>query len=130
MEDKKGCLLIGEGVSLNGNITLPGTIYVYGHVSGEIVANEIHIGESGNVSGNVTVTIADIKGKLANSIRVEQTLSIRSTGEVSGTIKYQSLEIEHGGVIDGEIEKLSLNNDSTVITKIQISDSEETDHKE
>lgn len=107
MEDKKDCLLIGEGVSVTGNISLPGTVYVYGDVNGEITAREIHVGESGKVTGDVKVDLADIKGEVVNSIQVKETLVVRSTGRISGVISYKSLEIEHGGMIDGKIEKVS-----------------------
>lgn len=107
MEDKKDCLLIGEGVSITGNISLQGTIYVYGDVNGEIIAREIHVGESGKVTGNVKVDLADVKGEIVNSIQVKEVLVVRSTGRISGNISYKSLEIEHGGVIDGKIEKVA-----------------------
>jgi len=111
MEDKKDCLLIGEGVSITGNISLPGTIYVYGDVNGEITAREIHVGESGKVTGNVKVDLADVKGEIVNSIQVKEVLVVRSTGRISGNISYKSLEIEHGGVIDGKIEKVAAGQD-------------------
>ncbi len=106
MEDKKGCLLIGEGVVVTGNISLPGAVYVYGEVSGEISSHEIFVGETGKVTGDVRVDHADIKGQIVNSIQVKETLILRSTGKISGVINYQSLEIEHGGMIDGKIEKV------------------------
>ena len=106
MEDKKDCLLIGEGVSVTGNISLPGTVYVYGDVNGEITAREIHVGVGGKVIGDVRVDLADIKGEVMNSIQVKETLIVRATGKISGIISYQSLEIEHGGMIDGKIEKV------------------------
>ena len=106
MEDRKDCLLIGEGVSVTGNISLPGTVYVYGDVNGEITAREIHVGVGGKVTGDVRVDLADIKGEVMNSIQVKETLIVRATGKISGIISYQSLEIEHGGMIDGKIEKV------------------------
>lgn len=105
MENIKDSLLVGEGVSITGNITLQGAIHVYGNVSGEISAHEIFIGQTGKVNGEVKVNLADIKGEVTNSIQVKETLIVRATGKISGTISYQSLEIEHGGVIDGKVEK-------------------------
>jgi cytoskeletal protein CcmA (bactofilin family) len=107
MEDKKGCLLIGEGVKITGNITLPGTVYVYGEVDGEIVSHEIYVGETGKVTGDVKVDLADIKGELLNSIQAKDSLILRATGKISGVINYQTLEIEHGGMLDGKIEKIA-----------------------
>ena len=106
MEDKKDCLIIGEGVRVTGNVSLSGTVYVFGDVSGEIVARELHVGSTGKVTGNVQVDSAEIKGQVLNTIRVKDTLIVRASGKVSGEIAYQSLEIEHGGMIDGKIEKI------------------------
>lgn len=107
MEDKKGCLMIGDGVIVTGNISLPGAVYIYGEVNGEISSHEIFVGETGKVTGDVKVDHADIKGQIVNSIQVKETLILRATGKISGVINYQSLEIEHGGIIDGKIEKVS-----------------------
>lgn len=107
MENIKDNLLIGEGVNITGNISMQGAIHVYGNLSGEIVAQEIFIGATGKVNGEIRVSFADIRGEVTNSIHVKETLIVRSTGKISGTITYQSLEIEHGGIIDGTIEKNS-----------------------
>jgi len=107
MENIKDNLLIGEGVHITGNISMQGAIHVYGNLSGEIIAQEIHIGNTGKVNGEIRVSFADIRGEVTNSIHVKETLIVRSTGKISGTITYQSLEIEHGGIIDGNIEKNS-----------------------
>lgn len=110
MEDQKDTLMIGEGVSLTGTIKLSGVVYVYGEVNGEISAHEIRVGSSGKVTGEVQVDIADIRGEVNNSIHAKETLVIRSTGKVVGNISYQSVEIEHGGLIDGKIEKIPAGN--------------------
>jgi cytoskeletal protein CcmA (bactofilin family) len=107
MENSKDCLMIGEGVSIAGTISLAGAIYVYGNVNGEIVAREIYVGPGGKVTGEVKVELADIRGEVANSIQAKETLIVRSTGKVSGIISYQSIEIENGGMVDGTIEKVS-----------------------
>jgi len=107
MENSKDCLMIGEGVSITGTISLAGAIYVYGNVNGEIVAREIYVGSGGKVTGEVKVELADIRGEVANSIQAKETLIVRSTGKVSGIISYQSIEIENGGMVDGTIEKVS-----------------------
>jgi cytoskeletal protein CcmA (bactofilin family) len=111
MEDKEGNVLIGKGVSLVGNITLAGSIYVYGDVNGAVVAQEIHVGESGKISGDIKADVADIRGEISNSIEVKKSIVVRSTGRILGKLIYQSLEIESGGVIDGQIEKAKSKND-------------------
>jgi cytoskeletal protein CcmA (bactofilin family) len=115
MENIKDSLLVGEGVSVTGNISAQGALHVYGNVSGDVTAHEIFVGETGKVNGDIKVNFADIKGEVTNSIQVKETLIVRSTGKISGTISYQSLEIEHGGVIDGKIEKNTVAKASPVI---------------
>jgi len=120
MENIKDNLLIGEGVNITGNISVQGAIHVYGNLSGEIVAQEIFIGATGKVNGEIKVSFADVRGEFTNSIHVKETLIVRSTGKISGTITYQSLEIEHGGIIDGKIEK---NSHVKVVALPQVDDS-------
>ena len=110
MENIKDTLLVGENVNLTGNITVLGAVHIYGSVNGEISAQEIYIGETGKVNGEIKVNLADVKGELSNAVQVKETLIIRSTGKVSGTITYQSLEIEHGGIIEGKIDKNTASN--------------------
>jgi cytoskeletal protein CcmA (bactofilin family) len=105
MENIKDSLLLGDGVSITGNISVQGVVYVHGNVHGEITAHEIYIGVTGKVHGEIKVNLADIRGEVTNTIQVRDTLIVRATGKISGTTSYQSLEIEHGGIIDGKIEK-------------------------
>lgn len=123
MENIKDSLLVGEGVSVTGNISAKGALHIYGNVSGEVSAHEIFVGETGKVNGDIKVNFADIKGEVTNSIQVKETLIVRATGKISGNISYQSLEIEHGGVIDGKVEKNTVANPSNVI---QLNDSSES----
>jgi len=95
-------------VSITGSIIATGAVHVYGEVNGEITAKEIFVGISGKVSGDVKVDVADIQGEVVNSLEVRKTLIVRANGKISGTIRYQSLEIEHGGLIEGQIDKIPL----------------------
>lgn len=105
MENVKGNLMVGEGVIITGSISVPGSIFVYGNVNGDVLANEIVVGLNGIVNGEVKVENAVISGLITNSILARDNLILRSTGKISGTISYQSLEVENGGIIDGKIEK-------------------------
>lgn len=107
MENTKDNLMIGEGVSINGSIFLSGTLYVFGSVNGEVVANKIHVGITGVVNGDVTVNNADISGDINDGIQVKGNLIIRATGKVLGAISYQSIEIESGGMVNGVLDQTS-----------------------
>lgn len=105
MENKKDCLLVGEGVTITGSISVQGAVHVYGSIKGEVSAESLYVGETGKLDGEVKVSLADIKGEVTNSIQVKETLIVRATGKISGSISYQSIEIEHGGMIDGKVDR-------------------------
>ena len=120
MEDKEGCVLIGKGVSITGNITLSGTIHIYGDVNGEVVAQEIHVGDTGKINGDIKSEVADIRGEVMNAVEVRKNLIVRSTGKIAGTIRYQSIEIENGGIVDGQLEKMASKNEYVAPTKVDV----------
>lgn len=105
MENAKDNLMIGEGASITGSIFLSGTLYVYGTINGEVIANTILVCASGVVNGDVNVNHADISGEINNGIQAKGNLTIRATGKVVGNISYQSIEIESGGVVDGKLNQ-------------------------
>ena len=118
MEDKEGGLLVGKGVTITGSINATGAVHVYGNVNGEIIAHEICVGVTGKVNGDVKVDAADIHGEIVNSLDVRKTLIIRASGKVSGLIRYDSMEIEQGGSVEGSIEKMSAKNDFGILPAI------------
>jgi len=99
--------MVGRGVTINGSIKLSGKIHIFGEVNGEIEAQELHVGESGKVTGEIKTDVADIRGEINNTLEVTKTLVIRNTGKVIGTVRYESIEVENGGSIDGQIEKIA-----------------------
>lgn len=106
MENIKDDLMIGEGVNITGSVSSSGTLYVYGSVTGEVIANKIHVGVTGVVNGDVKAYDADISGDINNGIQVKGNLIIRATGKVLGAISYQSIEIESGGLVNGSLDQI------------------------
>ncbi len=105
MENKMGALMIGEGVKIDGNIELSADIHIYGTVNGEIRAQDVFVGETGQVNGLVIADNIQVKGEIQQTIEARKTLAIKSSGRVKGQIAYQSLEIESGGTVDGQLDK-------------------------
>jgi len=99
----KGNLFIGAGVVAKGSVTAPGLIVVDGSVDGVLNANAIEITGNGTVTGETSATNIRVAGQLMNISTAHQSLLIKSTGQVSGTISYGDLEIRKGGNIIGTI---------------------------
>jgi cytoskeletal protein CcmA (bactofilin family) len=97
-------LTVGPGIRLKGEITDCDTLVVEGHVELSAKSRLIEIAETGTVIGDIEVKTADVSGRFDGSLNVNERLTIRSTGRVSGKIRYNTIEIESGGRISGNVE--------------------------
>jgi cytoskeletal protein CcmA (bactofilin family) len=109
VEDAAGKrLIVGEGISLSGEITACDRLVVEGSV--QVTLNQtraIEITESGRfTSGKAEVEEAEISGLYEGELTVRRRLLIRAKGQVRGTVRYGELEIERGGRLSGTISMI------------------------
>ena len=101
-------LTVGPEINLAGEITACDRLVVEGSV--QVTLNRtraIEIAETGRfTNGKAEVEEAEIAGVYEGTLTVRRRLLIRSTGRVSGNVRYGELEIERGGRIAGTIERL------------------------
>ena len=101
-------LIVGQGISLSGEITACDRLVVDGSV--QVTLNQtraIEITESGRfTNGKAEVEEAEISGVYEGDLTVRNRLLIRSTGQVKGTVRYGEIEIERGGRITGSISMI------------------------
>ncbi|MCB1882471.1 MAG: polymer-forming cytoskeletal protein [Geminicoccaceae bacterium] len=101
-------LIVGQGISLSGEITACDRLIVEGSV--QVTLNEtkaIEIAESGRfTNGKAEVDDAEISGVYEGDLTVRNRLLIRSTGQVRGNVRFGELEIERGGRLSGSISML------------------------
>ncbi len=105
-------LIVGEGIRLSGEINSCDRLVVEGEV--EVTLNDtlaLEITSSGRFTGGCEVEEADISGIYEGDLTVRNTLFVRGTGRITGTIRYGQLELERGGQIAGNISVLG--NEST-----------------
>ena len=101
-------LIVGEGLSLSGDITACDLLVVEGSV--QVTLNDtraIEISETGRfTNGKAAVEEATISGVYEGELTVRGRLLVRGTGRVDGRIRYGELEVERGGRLSGSIEIL------------------------
>jgi len=98
-------LVVGEGLSVSGEITSCDILVVAGKVEAKVTDGKlIEINESGQFRGSVEIENADIAGRYDGQLIVHGRLTVRSTGRISGMVKYGELEINAGGQIIGELQ--------------------------
>src|SRR5512134_1449608 len=101
-------LIVGEGIRLSGEISSCDRLVVEGEV--EVTLNDtlaLEIARGGRFTGGCEVEEADISGTYEGDLTVRKRLCVRSTGKLTGTIRYSQLELERGGQIAGNISVIS-----------------------
>ncbi|HXE27585.1 MAG TPA: polymer-forming cytoskeletal protein [Stellaceae bacterium] len=101
-------LTVGRGISLNGKISFCDRLVIDGKVEAELEdCHTVEVTENGTFKGAAEITGAEISGHYDGSLTVRENLLIRSTGRVSGTVRYGKLHIEDGGEINGDVKSIS-----------------------
>ena len=104
-ESKK--LIVGRDIRLNGEIVSCEHLIVEGSVEAALSDGKmIDIAESGNFRGNEECETATIRGKFEGQLVCRDRLVVRSTGRVTGKIRYHQLEVERGGEVNGDVQTI------------------------
>ena len=99
-------VIIGNGVKFKGEITDADEVQVDGQADLVLQTNNLMVGGTGQLKGNITSNNLDVWGKLEGDVKVNNTLTIQEEGIVEGSIEYQELHIKLGGKIKGDVKSL------------------------
>ena len=94
--------ILSEGFSFRGEISAKGAIHVEGALNGQIQVDELTIGARGQVEGVVTCSSLHIKGKFSGTATCNE-LIVTSSASVDGHVVYQTLSVQKGASIKGEL---------------------------
>jgi cytoskeletal protein CcmA (bactofilin family) len=94
--------ILSEGFSFRGEIAARGAIHVEGALNGQIQVDELTIGARGQVEGVVTCSSLHIKGKFSGTATCNE-LIVTSSASVDGHVVYQTLSVQKGASIKGEL---------------------------
>lgn len=101
-------LVVGEGISLSGEIEACDVLIVEGTIEAALKgAKVLEIAESGVFYGTVEIEEATVAGRFEGDLTVNGRLTIRATGSITGSIAYKELAVEAGAVLDGKVTPLS-----------------------
>tara|TARA_E500000331_G_C17131272_1_gene658318 strand:- start:74 stop:568 length:495 start_codon:yes stop_codon:yes gene_type:complete len=101
-EGKK--LIVGREIELKGNISACDKLVVEGRVEAELQdCRHIEIAATGTFKGSADIEMAEISGDFKGTLTARDTLTVRSTGRIIGSVRFGKLEIERGGEVVGDI---------------------------
>jgi cytoskeletal protein CcmA (bactofilin family) len=93
--------IIGEDLTITGNVTSKGEIQVDGEIQGDIRCSSLLIGDKSQVNGGVVAEDVVVRGHLIGSIRGLR-ITLQAPSHVEGDIFHQSLAIEQGAYFEGK----------------------------
>lgn len=100
--------LVGEGVVVDGDITLPHGLKVVGSVNGNIAISEdrgvVLVHAKGDVAGDVLASIVHIAGHVRGTIRAKE-VHLYKTAIVDGDIGYERLVVQDGATLNGRAQR-------------------------
>lgn len=94
--------VISEGVTLVGDMQVPGAIHLQGTLEGHIKAGQVVIGQPGKVTGEITADSVSLAGQFTGKIHCTE-LSVSHTASLKGNVFCQSLKLQPGATLDGEV---------------------------
>jgi cytoskeletal protein CcmA (bactofilin family) len=104
MKPKGGELngFLDRGSSFRGELEFEDTMRIDGRFNGKITSkNELIVGDSAQIEGEVHVGRIAISGTVIGKIRADQKVEIHRNGKVHGDIDTPALIIEEGALFQG-----------------------------
>jgi cytoskeletal protein CcmA (bactofilin family) len=93
--------IIGEDLSIKGNIACKGEIQVDGEIEGDIRCGSLLLGDKAKVTGSVAAEDVVVRGHLIGSITGLR-ITLQAQCHVEGDIFHQTLAIEQGAYFEGK----------------------------
>ena len=90
------------GSKIIGTVIADSDIRIDGQIEGELqCSGKVVIGEKGFLKGTIACQNAELLGKVEGKVDVKQTLALRSTANMQGEVKTQTLIVEPNAVFNG-----------------------------
>jgi cytoskeletal protein CcmA (bactofilin family) len=91
---------ISSGLSIVGKIVGNGRLAIFGHVTGEVHASTVQIGDGAQVEGDIVAEELTIGGRVKGTSHANRA-KLNSTAVVEGDIYHRSLAIEENAQFEG-----------------------------
>jgi len=89
--------VVAKNTTIVGDIKSDGDFRIDGTLEGTLITDgRVIIGTNGFIKGKVEATNADIEGKFSGELLVSNTLTIKTTADISGTVVIGKLSVEPG----------------------------------
>ncbi|MGG6229601.1 bactofilin family protein [Tenacibaculum sp. SDUM215027] len=108
--------IIGKNTKITGEIISEGDFRIDGTLEGTIETNgRVIIGSTGLIKGKVECTNADVEGEFSGELFVSNTLTVKSSANITGDVVIGKLSVEPGAefnatcAMKGAVKELNKN---------------------
>ncbi|HZW37688.1 MAG: bactofilin family protein [Syntrophothermus sp.] len=103
IENRDEVTNISQGVLIDGKVTSSGSIRIDGKVNGDVLATgTIIVGESGEITGEVSADIINMGGKVQGTLRAKDKITLENKSNLKGDLITKVLVVEAGAIFDGK----------------------------
>ena len=101
--------LIGERVTIRGDVHFSGGLYIEGSVHGAVIAEEgqpeavLTLSEKGSIHGEVRAPHVVVNGQLNGDVYASERIELGAGARVEGNIHYKVVEMAAGAMITGRL---------------------------
>ncbi len=106
MSGNKGVLIVGPDLVIRGHVRNCQRAEIHGYVEGEVLSQELLVHEGGRLFGRARAESAVVNGHLQGDVQVKGLVSIGSTGDVSGNVRYGKLAMEVGANLSADVRNV------------------------
>jgi len=97
--------IISEDLTITGNLQSDGEIQIDGKVIGDIQSNDLLVGDTAHIKGQVIAEAIRVHGKVVGQIKARN-VSLAKSAHVVGDILHDNLSIETGAFLEGHCKRL------------------------
>ncbi|KAF1712614.1 cell shape determination protein CcmA [Pseudoxanthomonas kalamensis DSM 18571] len=115
--------LIGAHVTLRGDISFSGGLYVEGRIHGTVVAEEgqaaiLTLSEQGSIEGEVRAPVVIVNGRLHGDVYASEKVELAAKARVQGNIHYKVVEMSAGATLTGRLIHADAETESPALSAV------------
>jgi cytoskeletal protein CcmA (bactofilin family) len=100
--------LIGPRVTIRGDVSFSGGLYVEGRIVGKVIAEDgaaavLSVAEAGIVEGEVHAPVVVICGQLRGDVHASERVELAANARVQGNVFYKVVEMQAGAMLTGRL---------------------------
>ena len=106
--------VLGAEVTVTGNLAAA-DLHLDGRIDGDVTCGALVLGADGRIAGSVTAESARIAGAIDGTVSAGA-LTVERTARISGDIAYQTITIEPGAQVDGQLHRTAVEAEEGTLT--------------